>query len=200
MGLSGSMKRSLTPAEEPVVPTPVTRVVRSRVIKPGNRSLENTEAGTSSPTYPETRYQQPILDGGVKTAPADHHSIRSKQRSNSGLRGPHPSGPASLHNLDTAEENASPPSTHRAHPSFLNPDLACTHRTLKRQGISLLSSLEKLAATLEALEPDPEAMEWVRSTGTVCYVPYQFPAQNFGQAVPEAGGDISGQNCSRSSC
>ncbi|ERF74450.1 hypothetical protein EPUS_03888 [Endocarpon pusillum Z07020] len=58
--------RSLTPAEEPVVSTPVTRVVRSRVINPGNRSLENTEAGSSNPTNLETRYQQPILDGGVK--------------------------------------------------------------------------------------------------------------------------------------
>lgn len=58
--------RSLTPAEETVVATPMTRVVHSRVINPGNRFLENTEAGPSNPTNPATRYQQPILDGGVK--------------------------------------------------------------------------------------------------------------------------------------
>ena len=58
--------RPLTPAEETVVSTLITRVVHSRVINPGNRSLENTEADSSNPTNPETRYQQPILDGGVK--------------------------------------------------------------------------------------------------------------------------------------
>ncbi len=39
---------------------------------------------------------------------------------------------------------------------------------------------------LEALDPDPEEMEWVSSTETICHEFYPSPAPNDDQDVPEA--------------
>ena len=50
-----------------------------------------------------------------------------------------------------------------------SPHLVNSYRDLKNRGKSLLSDLDRLLASLEALEPDPAEMEWVLDTGTVVY-------------------------------
>lgn len=117
--------------------------------------------------------------------------LRQRPRTHSAT--PDPSTSKFIHQ-NTEEQRFSPiPSNRCGRCNSLH--LANTHRELKHHGISLLFGLERLVAALEALEPDPAEMEWVRDNGTVFYMPRQSAAtsaQNSGHEVDETGCTFGG--------
>ncbi len=144
--------------------------------QPWKHTPRNHRSGPSQSDQPTTFLPAATPRQRHKRTPVDHHGTRPRRQSNRAPPAPHTPGP-NIHN---------PADQHNSLPS--------THRTLKRQGRSLLSDLEKLVAALEVSDPDPEEMEWVSSsTETVCHVPYHpLPAQNDDHGVwPEAEAECS---------